>query len=382
MDLSQLSAPTLCICTCNALLLTGLTIVCMHRSFPNIFVRVSTLCRRVLLARKPLAVCYTLQDTIRALEVPESVRAHVQKLVDHNVQDKTGCVVGAAMRTNVILKSVEGLGGIVDDDVLKLCAMVECWQAFLLVEDDIMDGGVTRRGKPCWHTMVTKEIAINDGLILCSLTYNILNSMRRSDTKKFAALCYIWHDVQMKTAVGQCVDMLPFDVRNSSAFDYEFMALHKTGLYTFFLPMCAAHILVHHALDDERYALYLRIGGILGLLYQMTDDYIDAFCQRPNKTARDVEEGKCTWCICTAMRMADEEQKAELTRHYGTEGGRLAVTNVFRVLKLDSKLHSEVLTLRERALSVCSGDKMMENIVVSVIDSIQSKIRRTTATTE
>lgn len=382
MDLSQLSVPTLCICTWNALLLTGLTIVYMHRSSPNMFLRMSTLCRRILLARKPPAVCYTLQDTIRELDVPESARVHIQRLVDYNVQDKAGGIVGAAMRTNVILKSVEGLGGIVDNDVCKLCAMVECWQAFLLVEDDIMDGGVTRRGKPCWHTIVTKEIAINDGLILCSLTYKILNSLCRSDTKKFAALCYIWHDVQMKTAVGQCVDMLPFDVKKSSGRDYEFMALHKTGLYTFFLPMCAAHILVHNTLDDEHYDLYLRIGEILGLLYQMTDDYIDAFCQRPNKTARDIEEGKCTWCICTAMDVADEEQKAELASHYGTEGGRLAVTTVYRVLKLDSKLHSEVLTLREQALSMCSGDKMMENIVVSVIDSIQSKIQDTTATTE
>jgi geranylgeranyl pyrophosphate synthase len=36
----------------------------------------------------------------------------------------------------------------------KVAATIEMLQTFFLIEDDLMDHGVRRRGKPCWHTLV------------------------------------------------------------------------------------------------------------------------------------------------------------------------------------------------------------------------------------
>src|ERR1700751_3035852 len=54
--------------------------------------------------------------------------------------------------------------------VLGWC--IEILQALFLVADDIMDGSVTRRGKPCWYRLPDVQLdAVNDTLILEALMY-------------------------------------------------------------------------------------------------------------------------------------------------------------------------------------------------------------------
>ena len=48
---------------------------------------------------------------------------------------------------------------------------IEVLQAAFLTIDDIMDGSSTRRGRPCYYTLVGDGAAINDGLILESLVF-------------------------------------------------------------------------------------------------------------------------------------------------------------------------------------------------------------------
>ena len=58
-------------------------------------------------------------------------------------------------------------------------------QAFFLVDDDIMDGSITRRGQPCWYKQEhVQMIAINDCILLEACIFRILK-------KHFADLaCY------------------------------------------------------------------------------------------------------------------------------------------------------------------------------------------------
>ena len=76
----------------------------------------------------------------------------------------------------------------------------------------------------------------------------------------------------------------------------------------------------------------------LGVVYQMRDDLNDAYKSRPDKTPRDIEDGKCTWLIAEAIQRADEDQKAVLRTAYGREDGRLRVLQVFDALDIKHRL--------------------------------------------
>lgn len=53
--------------------------------------------------------------------------------------------------------------------------MSEQYQAFFLVEDDIMDRSKTRRGQPCWYLQNNIGLAaVNDGLLLEQSIYQLL----------------------------------------------------------------------------------------------------------------------------------------------------------------------------------------------------------------
>lgn len=54
-------------------------------------------------------------------------------------------------------------------------ACLELMQSFFLIEDDIMDNGVKRRGKTCWHRLVSVFEALNffinniGGVVVCGV---------------------------------------------------------------------------------------------------------------------------------------------------------------------------------------------------------------------
>lgn len=58
----------------------------------------------------------------------------------------------------LLIEAYKALGGKQDDERLEMvtntAACLELLQSFFLIEDDVMDEGISRRGKPCWHRLV------------------------------------------------------------------------------------------------------------------------------------------------------------------------------------------------------------------------------------
>lgn len=76
----------------------------------------------------------------------------------------------------MLISSYKALGGQQDEKglgmVTNVAACLELLQSFFIIEDDIVDEGINRRGKPCWHRLVIfpfrfiKYIIINEILLL------------------------------------------------------------------------------------------------------------------------------------------------------------------------------------------------------------------------
>src|SRR5690606_33448523 len=123
--------------------------------------------------------------------------------------------------------------------------MTELLQAFFLVSDDIMDGSITRRGKPCWYRHEgVGLVAINDAFMLETSIYTLLKRYFRSHPR-YIELVELFHDITLKTEMGQLADLLTapedkVDLSNFSMSKHSFIVIYKTAWYSFYLPVALA----------------------------------------------------------------------------------------------------------------------------------------------
>ncbi|KAL6262270.1 hypothetical protein P5V15_007365 [Pogonomyrmex californicus] len=206
--------------------------------------------------------------------------------------------------------------------ILAWC--IELLQTYLLILDDIEDRSLFRRGQPCWyrHNDVGL-IAINDGIILQQAMFYIIR--KHFNTKE----CYInivetFHDVTYKTLMGQCLDLLSSNSDKETNVDlftldrYNSIAEHKTAYSTYYLPVTAAMHLVGLN-DPEMFRQTKHILLNMGRLFQVQDDYLACYgvSEVSGKDNTDIQEGKCTWLIITALDRATPEQRKILRECYG-----------------------------------------------------------------
>ena len=215
--------------------------------------------------------------------------------------------------------------------------VLEIWHGFLLIEDDIMDNATIRRKKPAWWCVVSRPRAINDGLMLQTFAYALLDA-HFGESRRFARQCRSWLQTQLVTGYGQHLDLQGLSFDDITIAQFETIARLKTGLYTILLPFeLAMHLAGTRIAGDS-----LRSACIeLGKLYQMRDDFYDIYGSASDKTPRDVEDGKCNWVIAFAKTVATDSQLAALKAHYGTETGRAVVRATLDDMKMETTLRAE-----------------------------------------
>jgi farnesyl diphosphate synthase len=124
--------------------------------------------------------------------------------------------------------------------------------------------------------------------------------------------------------------------------------LYKTALFSFYLPVALALLLCgfpwavekRNESDPDYYKIALDILVPLGEYFQVQDDYLD-FAGTPEqigKIGTDIVDNKCSWCINTALALANPIQRAILDANYGrkTPEAEGRVKEVFREVGVDA----------------------------------------------
>ncbi|BBN06613.1 farnesyl diphosphate synthase [Marchantia polymorpha subsp. ruderalis] len=252
---------------------------------------------------------------------PES-RVWVEKMLDHTVPGgklNRGISVPDSLR---LLKERE----LTEEEYFLSSSLgwcVEWLQGYFLVEDDIMDHSVTRRGQPCWYKIPkVGMIAINDGIVLRNHIPQILKRHFKG-MPYYTELLDIFNEVEYQTSLGQMLDLITtpegeVDLSKYIMPTYIKIVQYKTAYYSFYLPVACA-LLMAGEKDEAKFEAAEKILVQMGTYFQVQDDYLDCYGDPAfiGKIGTDIEDTKCSWLVVQALQRASEDQKNVIKENYG-----------------------------------------------------------------
>ncbi|RXJ99164.1 octaprenyl-diphosphate synthase [Arcobacter sp. CECT 8986] len=192
----------------------------------------------------------------------EKVKEQIKKFIIECNDEK--CIelleklaTGKMLRSKLILK----IAG-VNEQSIKLCAIVEMIHASSLLHDDVIDEADTRRGKPSVNALYDNKTSIMFGDVLYSKAFTELTQMPKE-------IAYTISNAVTLLSIGEMLDVdLTKDFNTS--YDKYFDMIYKKTASLIEAAAKAAALLVNK--DADKFALY---GKNLGLAFQMIDDILD-----------------------------------------------------------------------------------------------------------
>lgn len=225
-------------------------------------------------------------------------------------------VLGGGKRVRPLL--VHAAGEIVGADSTTLDAAasaVELIHAYSLVHDDMpcMDNDVLRRGKPTVHVQFGEATALLAGDALQTLAFQVLSrpALVAEPARQVLMLSLLGTASGSRgMAGGQAIDLDSVG-RQLDRSELEHMHIHKTGALIRASVLLGAHC--GTPLDEARLDALDHYGKLVGLLFQVVDDILDADADTATlgKTAgKDAANNKPTYVsllgLADARRLADE----------------------------------------------------------------------------
>lgn len=224
--------------------------------------------------------------------------------------------------------------GLFSDDIPReaVCPALalEIFHSFTLIHDDIMDRAEIRRNQPTVCRKWGDNIAILSGDVMFIKAYQLLSKCR---PEVLPQLLGLFSETAAKVCEGQQYDMnfegLPFITMD----DYINMIGLKTGV----LIACSAKMGVQMAGDAAgadagslAESLY-RFGYLLGIAFQITDDYLDCFgdvATFGKKIGGDIVENKKSWLRVESMRISDPVLRKRLEENLSIEDNATKISNM------------------------------------------------------
>ncbi|WP_298623028.1 polyprenyl synthetase family protein [uncultured Zoogloea sp.] len=245
-------------------------------------------------------------------------------------------VLGGGKRVRPLLVHAGGqLTGAAPERLDRVACAIEMIHAYSLVHDDMpcMDDDVLRRGKPTVHVEYDEATALLVGDALQTQAFLHLTDGAVCDDPQ-RQIAMIRQLAQASGSRGMCggqaIDLGSVGQQLTLP-ELEFMHIHKTGA----LIRASINLGVQcgRSLDEAQMASLDRVGKVIGLLFQVVDDILDAEADTATlgKTAgKDAANDKPTYVsllgVTRARELAEEMCQEALDRlaPFGDSSQRLA----------------------------------------------------------
>ena len=239
--------------------------------------------------------------------------------------------------------------------LVDISAALEILHSFALLHDDVMDGSLTRRGRPSLQVRFMDEHVARDyagearrygegtAVLLGDLAFALAQSLM---TDAPLPSQQVWHELSLELVMGQYLDIAGAargGVHQARALR---IARYKSGAYTVERPLqLGATAAGLSAPEAKRLFPFARP---LGEAFQLRDDLLSTFGDEKNTgkpAADDLRQGKPTVLLAVGREMA---------------GGRLA--HIFEGVGRPGLTPDDVAEIRS-ALVECGARRAVETMV-------------------
>ncbi len=217
-------------------------------------------------------------------------------------------------------------GATPSDGALNAAASLELLHAFALLQDDVMDASVARRGRPAahirferWHrdrglSGSPRRFGESAAVLLGDLCLIWAEQMLRESGVAHRDAWPRYDAMRTELAVGQFAD-LASDVRNLPPMEAVLdVARRKSGNYTVRRPLELGAAMA--GCDDRTLSRLGRYGATLGEAFQLRDDVLGVFGAASvtgKPSGGDLIERKPTTVVIAAYQLADVRVRRQLT---------------------------------------------------------------------
>lgn len=219
---------------------------------------------------------------------------------------------GKRLRPVLVLMSAE----IFDtsyEKALDAALAIEVFHNFSLVHDDIMDAAPLRRGQETVHERWDLNTGILSGDAMLINAYQLFENY---DGKVFKELAQLFTKTAIQVCEGQQYD-IDFESRDDVEIaDYLKMIEYKTAVLVGASLQMGA--IIAETTPECKKALF-EYGRLLGIAFQLQDDYLDAFGDPETfgkQVGGDIIENKKTFLYLTALQNSNPGEARQLEDLY------------------------------------------------------------------
>ena len=216
---------------------------------------------------------------------------------------------GKRIRPRLCLTAYGLFRDTLDESVLQCASALEVFHTFTLIHDDIMDKSPLRRRRETVWKKWNEDTAILSGDVMCIDSYR---RIANAPASVLGDVLVLFNRTAAQVCEGQQLDM-DFEKRKDVTMaEY----LEMIGLKTGVLIACSAKMgaLVAGAPEEACDRLY-DYGYLLGLAFQVADDYLDAYGDEKvfgKPIGGDILNAKKCWLTTRAFEKADAPTRARL----------------------------------------------------------------------
>ncbi|WP_179021193.1 polyprenyl synthetase family protein [Winogradskyella forsetii] len=215
---------------------------------------------------------------------------------------------GKRLRPILTLMTAEVFGGQAEK-AMDAALSIEVFHNFSLVHDDIMDDAPLRRGEETVHEKWNLNTGILSGDAMLIMAYQLFENY---EAKTFQDLAKLFSKTALEVCEGQQYD-IDFETRDDVTIsEYLKMIEYKTAVLVGAAMKMGA--IVAKASDEDQNSIY-EFGRLLGIAFQLQDDYLDAFGNPETfgkQVGGDIIENKKTYLYLKTLELGSNDDSLNL----------------------------------------------------------------------